>query len=95
MEPYADITAQYADFASYAGESPCFEEWAHRVIGDPEVQHWLASLPPIKRQPNLVFAAARWHGVPAPGPYEGLRSALLGDDGTIRETIMARATQTN
>ena len=42
-----------------------------------------------------MFAAARWHGVAAPGPYAGLRAALLGDDGTIRDTIMARATQTN
>ncbi len=33
--------------------------------------------------------------MPAPGPYSGLREALLGDDGTIRATVMARATQTN
>ena len=56
---------------------------------------WVATLPPVKQQPNLVFAAARWHGVPAPGPYAGLRDALLADDGTIRATILARATQTN
>ena len=56
---------------------------------------WIESLPGLKRQPNLVFAAARWHGVPAPGPYDGLRDALLADDGVIRATIMARATQTN
>ena len=42
-----------------------------------------------------MFAAARWHGVPAPGPYDGLREALLGDDGTIRATILGRSTQTN
>ena len=56
---------------------------------------WVDELPGLKKQPNLVFAAARWHGVPAPGPYAGLRDALLGDDGTIRATIMARSTQTN
>ena len=56
---------------------------------------WLAELPAIKQQPNLVFAAARWHGVPAPGPYAGLREALLGDDGSIRDTILTRSTQTN
>ena len=56
---------------------------------------WLATLPRAKQQPNLVFAAARWHGVPAPGPYAGLRDALLADDGTIRTTITRRATQTN
>ncbi len=59
---------------------------------------WLQTLPPRKRQANLVFAAVRWHGVPAPGPYAGLRDALLTDGqsgGTIRATILTRATQTN
>ena len=56
---------------------------------------WIEGLPPVKQQPNLVLAAARWHGVAAPGPYDGLRRALLDDDGAIRATILARATQTN
>ena len=53
---------------------------------------WLQTLPEQKRQANLVFAAARWHGVPAPGPYDGLRAALLGDGqvGPIRRTILER-----
>ena len=96
MEPYADPAAQYAEFATEAqGESPCFDEWARGVAADPELLAWLDALPPIKRQPNIVFAAARWHGVPAPGPYAALRAALLGDDGTIRATILRRSTQTN
>ena len=96
MEPYGDVVDAYADFAADARhESPCFTAWAEGVAADPEVQAWLADLPVLKRQPNLVFAAARWHGVPAPGPYAGLRDALLADDGTIRATIRARATQTN
>lgn len=96
MEPYADLQDAYADFAAYArDDSPCLSAWAEGVAADPEVLAWLADLPTLKRQPNLVFAAARWHGVPAPGPYDGLRDALLGDDGTIRATILARATQTN
>lgn len=96
MEPYADLVDAYTDFAAYArDESPCFHAWAEGVARDPEVQAWLADLPPLKQQPNLVFAAARWHGVPAPGPYAGLRDALLADDGTIRATILDRATQTN
>ena len=49
------------------GGSPCFEEWARGVVDDPEVLAWLDALPAVKQQPNLVFAAARWHGVPAPG----------------------------
>lgn len=95
MELYTDATAQYADFAGYCDDSPCFAAWAHGVVADPEVTAWVGSLPALKQQPNLVFAAARWHGVPAPGPYTALRKALLGDDGSIRATILARATQTN
>jgi hypothetical protein len=78
-----------------AGNSACFEQWALGVAEYAEVHHWVARLPKQKRQPNLVFAAARWHGLIAPAPYEALRSALLRDDGRIRETILERATQTN
>ncbi|WP_036507245.1 DUF2332 domain-containing protein, partial [Nocardioides sp. URHA0020] len=96
MDVYAETTTQYAEFAADAAPtSPCFEDWARRVSTDPEVLAWINRLPEVKRQPNLVFAAARWHGVPAPGPYDALRAALLADDDLIRATILARATQTN
>lgn len=96
MEPFGEVSDQYRDFAAHVrGESACFEDWAQRVTGDAEVLTWLSALPSGKQQPNLVFAAARWHGVPAPGPYDGLRTALLNDDGTIRSTILSRSTQTN
>src|SRR4249919_2783161 len=94
--PVLDVQATYRSFAVYVGgNSPCFEEWALGVAEDGEVQRWLAHLPEPKRQPNLVFAAARWHGLAAPTPYDDLRTALLGDDGRIRATILERATQTN
>ncbi|UDY22269.1 DUF2332 domain-containing protein [Nocardioides sp. Kera G14] len=94
---FDDIAAEYRDFASYAdGDSPTFADWAGRLAEDAEVIAWLADLPAIKHQPNLVFAAARFHGVPAPGPYTALREALLGPDGAaIRRTILTHATQTN
>ncbi len=93
---FVDVVASYRDFAGYAAaDSPTFHDWALAVADDPEVTAWIAALPAIKQQPNLVFAAARWHGVDAPGPYAGLRAALLADDGSIRSTIMSRATQTN
>src|SRR3954452_25362871 len=96
VEPYAGVREQYVRFADEAGEdSPCFAEWGHGVAADPDVLAWVDTLPGLKKQPNLVFAAARWHGVPAPGPYAGLRSALLADDGSIRATVLARSTQTN
>jgi hypothetical protein len=96
VEPYGPVAEEYARFAEDAADvSACFDAWGRAVAADEEVLGWLSTLPPPKRQPNLVFAAARWHGVPAPGPYAGLRAALLGDDGTIRATILARRTQTN
>ncbi|WP_296605236.1 DUF2332 family protein, partial [Nocardioides sp.] len=96
MDVFEDTVTQYAEFARDAAEtSPCFADWASRATTDRDVLAWLETLPVPKRQPNLVFAAARWHGVTAPGPYAGLRAALLGDDGAIRTTILERATQTN
>jgi hypothetical protein len=95
VELYTDVARQYADFALYADDSPCLRDWALRTAEDPELLAWIATLPPVKQQPNLVFAAARWHGVAAPGPYSGLREALLADGGAIRATVLARATQTN
>lgn len=96
MDVFGDTVSQYVEFAADAAPtSPCFADWAGQVAVDESVLAWLETLPVPKRQPNLVFAAARWHGVPAPGPYPALREALLGDDGTLRRTILERATQTN
>lgn len=95
MEPYAEVEESYRRFAAEAADSPTFARWAAAVAQDPEVVAWIRTLPDLKQQPNLVFAAARHHGVPAPGPYDGLRAALLGDTGALRATILARATQTN
>jgi hypothetical protein len=93
---YDDVVTEYRDFAAYAaGDSPCFEEWALGVADDAAVLARLATLPPIKRQPNLVFAAARWHGAPAPAPYDALRTVLREQEPEVRATVMARATQTN
>ena len=95
MEIFGDTATVYRDFAREAYGSACFRDWALGVADDADVLAWLQTLPERKRQANLVFAAARWHGVPAPGPYAGLRAALLEDDGSIRSTILERATQTN
>ncbi|QCX28370.1 DUF2332 domain-containing protein [Nocardioides jishulii] len=95
MDPHLDVPTAYRQFAVEASDSPAFSAWAAAAAEDEELVAWLETLPGIKQQPNLVFAAARWHGVAAPGPYSGLREALLLDDGPIRATIMARSTQTN
>jgi hypothetical protein len=65
------------------------------VAEDPEIHAWLADLPRLKQQPNLVFAAARWHGARTPSDYAELRRTLLEREPAVKRTIRERATQTN
>lgn len=91
----ADIRANYRYHAAEMTTSPCYHAWASGVADDPEVLDLLATLPTAKQQANLVFAAARWHGL-TPGSYGDLRTFLLGPAWPrVRETILARHTQTN
>jgi hypothetical protein len=89
----ADRYRRFADLEA-RGESPCFEGWALGVAGDAEVLALLDSLPVAKRQPNLVFAAARYVGTPA-GAYDDLREALTSRWAAVRDVILSRRTQTN
>ena len=51
----------YRAFAEDArGRSPLYESLAGAVAGDEAILGFLGSLPPEKRQPNLLFAAARY-----------------------------------
>lgn len=89
-----DTVEEYLEFADEAAGSPVFRAWALGVARDPQVRALLESLPPAKRQPNLVFAAARWHGA-RPGAYDELRDVLLDRWDEVRTTVLHRATQTN
>jgi hypothetical protein len=64
----ASVTATYRAFGEHEarGVSPTYEAWALALGDDPIVADLLATLPPRKRQPNLVFAAARWCGASMP-----------------------------
>ena len=91
----ARVRQAYRAFAEREahGVSPVYEDWALGVADDDAVADLLMTLPSGKRQPNLVFAAARWHG--ARGGYDTFRSTLLERWPDVRATILARATQTN
>jgi len=87
------VARHYRGFAvATRGQSACLETWSRGVADDPAVLAWIADLPRGKQQPNLVFASARWHGVPAPGPYAGLRHALHEQQGVL-PTVTATATE--
>lgn len=97
MDLYGGDTArQYAEFGNdwVGAQSPVFRDWSVAIAGDAEVLALIGTLPELKRQPNLVLAAARWHGA-EPGPYDGLRRILLEQWPAVRETVLTRATQTN
>ncbi len=95
LNDLTDIRENYRYHAAEMSTSPCYHAWASAVADDPEVLRVLSDLPTLKQQANLVFAAARWHGL-EPGPYDELRALLLGPEWpAVRETILARRTQTN
>jgi hypothetical protein len=89
----ADRYRRFADLEA-RGESPCFEAWALGVAGDAEVVALLDTLPTAKRQPNLVFAAARYVGTSA-GTYADLRETLTSRWAAVRDVILTHRTQTN
>lgn len=91
--PTADRYRRFAE-AEARGGSPCYEEWALGVASDAECLALLDELPVARRQPNLLFAAARYTGVPA-NPFPAFRQALLANWPDIRTVMLARRTQTN
>lgn len=90
------IAATYDDFGRrWAHDtSPLYEEWATGIAADAEVLDMLRPLPGAKRQPNLIFAAARWEGAPL-ASYSEWRMWLLENRVRVIATAMARTTQTN
>lgn len=88
--------ARYRWFAEveFPGLSPRFEEWAAHIADDADVIALIDRLPELKRQPNLVFASARFVGAPL-GPYTELRPWLLEHWDEVESVALTHATQTN
>ncbi|MGW3351468.1 DUF2332 domain-containing protein [Nonomuraea rubra] len=97
MRDEQDATVEwYRRFATREarGASPLYERLAAGVASDREVLGLLYELPPAKRQPNLLFAAARYvNGVPS--GYDDFRGSLLEHRDAVVATMLARRTQTN
>lgn len=89
-------TERYRAFAEVeaAGLSATYERWARGVAGDPGTVALIDRLPPARRQVNLVFGAARFHGAPA-GGYDDFRDWLHAHWDAVEATALVRATQTN
>jgi hypothetical protein len=76
------------------GRSRAYEVLAAEVAGDPAVLAFLTALPPAKRQPNLLFAAARYL-LGRPADIASLRALVAGRGQELAAVIQARRTQTN
>ncbi|TYB69997.1 DUF2332 domain-containing protein [Nonomuraea sp. PA05] len=76
------------------GASPLYERLASGVASDRELLALLGGLPPAKRQPNLLFAAARYV-TGTPSGYDDFREALFEHREAVVAAMLARRTQTN
>jgi len=94
-----DLTASTAEnyraFAEEAaGRSPQYERLSLDVAREVAILDFLAGLPRAKRQPNLLYAAARYLlGVPA--DLESLRSLVASRGPELAHVMLSRRTQTN
>jgi len=91
-----EVAAAYRRFAETEarGRSPLYESLARRVAEDNAIIAFLLTLPPDKRQPNLLFAAVRYQSGRAL-QWPEFRRAVLDRAEAIARLMRQRATQTN
>ena len=76
------------------GRSPAYEALAAAVADDAGIVGFVAALPAAKRQPNLLFAAARYL-LGAPASIGSLRDLVRDSPADLGAVMRARRTQTN
>jgi uncharacterized protein DUF2332 len=96
IQELEEIAARYARFAAdeAAGSSEIYERLARAVAGSTDVLRFLATLPTVKRQPNLFFACVR-HLFGVPNSEDQLVDLVRQKHEPIRELMLSRMTQTN
>ena len=92
----ARLSAAYRRFAEEEarGRSPLYEELARGIATDNEMLDLLLSLPRQKRQPNLLFAAAR-SLLGTPNGWSRFRRGVGQRKDALRALMLTRSTQTN
>lgn len=78
----------------FRGVSPAYERIAAGVAGDQDLLARLDTLPPAKRQPNLLLASVRYLGGPI-SSYDGFAGFVREHWAEVSVTMSARRTQTN
>jgi len=92
----ARLSAAYRRFAEdeARGKSPLYEELARGVAADDDILDLLLSLPRPKRQPNLLFSAAR-HLLCTPDGWSRFRRGVAQRKDALCALMLMRSTQTN
>lgn len=90
------IAETYARFAGreVRGVSPTYERLARAVAGDDALLALLGTVPPAKRQPNLLFGVVRLLGGPVGDPAD-FHDFVLANWPAVEAELRVRATQTN
>ncbi|MCY1140971.1 DUF2332 domain-containing protein [Actinoplanes sp. Pm04-4] len=86
----------YVDFAERQarGVFPTYERLSLGVARDDELLALLETVPPPKRQPNLLFAVVQWLSGPV-HDYERFRAFVVAEWPRVSAELRVRATQTN
>jgi hypothetical protein len=94
--PVAGVARDYRQFArgEARGRSAAYQALAESAADDAAVVDFVASLPAGKRQPQLLFAAARYL-LGEPPIIGDLRNLISRSSADLTQVILARRTQTN
>jgi hypothetical protein len=90
------IASMYAEFAvrEAHGISPTYERLSLSVAGDEEILALLDTVPPAKRQPNLLLGVVRFLGGPVDNPA-AFHDFTVANWPAVEAGLRTRATQTN
>jgi hypothetical protein len=95
LDPAISLAENYRVWAREAtGRSPAYVTLSNAVADDPTILEFLGTLPPDKRQPNLLFAAA-YYLLGAPADPGTLRDLIRRDPDRLAQVMQSRRTQTN
>ena len=95
LDPAIGLAENYRVWAQEAiGRSPAYVTLSNAVAGDRTILEFLETLPPDKRQPNLLFASA-YYLLGAPADPGSLRDLVHRDPGRLAQVMRSRRTQTN
>jgi len=95
LDPAISTAENYREWAEEArGRSPAYDSLATLVADDDTILRFLSTLPSGKRQPNLLFAAARYL-LGSPPNITTLRALASEKPAALARVMLARRTQTN